>query len=151
MTGYELEDELISRTETNLRAIEKLHKQGVTVYEVTQLINSLLGLLVFPRETFLKQIPIISRNSMIKEDWPLPDEQISQVQYLRELVRNMRNAVAHFNIELITHGNEIEGIIFKDYALQDKDKTNPLWIGVYRVDQVRRFVDKFLASISKKH
>ena len=88
---------------------------------------------------------------MIKEDWPLPDEQISQVQYLRELVRNMRNAVAHFNIELITHGNEIEGIIFKDYALQDKDKTNPLWIGVYRVDQLRRFVDKFLASISKKH
>ena len=149
MTGYELEDEFISRTEKNLRTIEKLSRQGESVYEVTQLINSLLGLLVFPREVFLDNIPRISRENMEKEGWPLPDERIGQVRHLRELVKNLRNGVAHCNIELITNGSEIDGIQFKNYDLRDKEKTNPLWIGIYRLDQLRRFVDMFLSRISK--
>ena len=151
MTGYELEDELISRTETNLRAIEKLHKQGVTVYEVTQLINSLLGLLVYPREAFLKRIPRISREAMIKIGWPLPVERIGQFPDLRELVIKLRNGIAHCNIEFTTNGCEIEGIEFKNFAMQDVDKMNPLWIGVYKIAQLRLFVDMFLPCINSKH
>lgn len=88
---------------------------------------------------------------MINGGWPLPIEQIGQIPDLRELVKKLRNGVAHCNIKFTTSGNNIEGIEFKNFALQDKYKTNPLWIGVYRVDQLRRFVDMFLACISKKH
>jgi len=149
MSDYELEDEFISRTEKNLRAIEKLSQEGESVYEVTQLINSLLGLLVYPKENFFEEIPEITRETMIKQGWPLPDEEISQIQNLRKLVKNMRNAVAHFNVELITDKNEIEGIRFKNYRTYDKDREKPLWIGEYRLEPLKRFVDMFLARISK--
>jgi hypothetical protein len=149
MSGYELEDEFISRTEKNLRAIEKLSQKGESVYEVTQLINSLLGLLVYPRENFFDEIPEITREAMIKQGWPLPDEEISQIQNLRKLVKNMRNAVAHFDIEFIADNNEIVGIRFKNEgALDEGSKTQP-WIGEYRLEALKSFVDMFLDHISK--
>ena len=149
MTSYELEDEFISRTEKNLRAIEKLSQKGESVYEVTQLINSLLGLLVYPKENFFEEIPEITRETMIKQGWPLPDEEISQIQNLRELVKNMRNAVAHINIEFTTEKNEIEGIRFENYGTRDEGRKKPLWIGVYRLEHLKKFVNMFLARISK--
>ena len=149
MTGYELEDEFISRTEKNLRAIEKLKKEGENVYEVTQFINSLLGLLVYPRERFFETIPDITQETMIKEEWPLPLGENAQVSGLKELIRYMRNAVAHFNIEFITDKNEIECIRFKNYPLRSRDRERPLWIGEYRLESLKRFVDMFLALISK--
>ena len=148
MTGYELEDEFISRTEKNLRAIEKLSQEGKSVYEVTQLINSLLGLLVLPKERF-KTIPEITQETMIKEGWPLPFGENAQVSGLKQLITNMRNAVAHFNIEFIADKNEIVGIQFKNYGTRDEGRKKPLWIGEYRLEPLKRFVDMFLAHISK--
>ena len=149
MSDYKLEEEFISRTEKNLRAIEKLSQDGESVYEVTQLINSLLGLLVYPRENFFDEIPEITRETMIKQRWPLPDEEISQIQNLRKLVKNMRNAVAHLNIEFIADNNEIVGIRFKNYCPCYKDREKPLWIGVYRLEPLKKFVNMLLARISK--
>ena len=45
------------RTRKNLRAIEDLQAKGGEAYEVTQLVNSMLGLLVFPRERFSIKFP----------------------------------------------------------------------------------------------
>lgn len=149
MSDYKLEEEFISRTEKNLRAIEKLSQDGESVYEVTQLINSLLGLLVYPREKFFDEIPEITRETMINQGWPLPDEEISQIQNLRDLVKNMRNAVAHLNIDFIADNNEIVGIRFKNYCPCDKDREKPLWIGVYRLEPLKKFVNMLLARISK--
>jgi hypothetical protein len=148
MTSYELEDELISRTLDNLRAVEKLSQEDKSVYEVTQLINSLLGLLVYPKER-LRKIPEITWETMIKEGWPLPTGEKAQVKDLKKLIWNMRNAVAHFNIELITNENGIEGIRFKNYSSSDKDREKPLWIGEYRLEPLKRFVYMFLDHISK--
>ena len=149
MSGYELEDEFISRTEKNLRAIEKLSQEGESVYEVTQLINSLLGLLVYPRERFFETIPDITQETMINEGWPLPSGENAQVSGLKELIRYMRNAVAHFNIEFITDKNEIEGIRFKNYDFRDEGRKKPLWIGVYKLEPLKKFVNMFLARLSK--
>ncbi len=149
MSDYKLEDEFISRTEKNLRAIEKLSQEGESVYEVTQLINSLLGLLVYPRERFFETIPEITWETMIKQGWPLPSGEKAQVSDLKQLIRYMRNAVAHFNIELITDENEIEGIRFKNYPPPAKDRERRIWIGEYRIEPLKRFVDMFLALISK--
>lgn len=148
MSNYKLEDEFISRTEKNLRAIEKLSREGESVYEVTQLINSLLGLLVLPKERF-KTIPEITQETMIKEGWPLPTGENAQVSGLKQLIRYMRNAVAHLNIEFIADNNEIVGIRFKNYATRDEGRKIPLWIGEYRLESLEKFVDMFLDHISK--
>ena len=45
------------RTKANLLAIERLSASGEEVYEVTQLVNSMLGLLVLPQQEFVDRIP----------------------------------------------------------------------------------------------
>jgi hypothetical protein len=63
----------------------------------------MLGLLVFPREGFVKRIPKKSVDELEAEGWPIPRVigEYEQVRDLRELVRYLRNAIAHFNIEFI--------------------------------------------------
>src|SRR5262245_31444769 len=98
------------RTRKNLRVIEQLQAKGEEVYEVTQLINSMLGLLVFPKEEFVDQIPDTSLQDLQESGWPIPrvSSGFPQAKDLRELIRYLRNAIAHFNLEFIKDGtNEI--------------------------------------------
>ncbi len=48
MMYKEVIQDFARRTRKNLEAIDRLHAEGRQVYEVTQLVNSTLGLLVFP-------------------------------------------------------------------------------------------------------
>lgn len=47
------------RTRKNLEAIETLQRLDAGVFKVTQLINSMLGLLVFPQQEYVESIPRI--------------------------------------------------------------------------------------------
>jgi HEPN pEK499 p136 len=101
------------RTKKNLDAVERLLAQGVEVYETTQLINSMLGLLVFPREEFVNRIPRTPFPELKRAGWPEPKVRsgFPQVQDLQELVRYLRNAIAHFNLEfLVDAGHQINGL-----------------------------------------
>jgi len=142
MSNFDLEDEFIARTQKNLRAIECLKEKGGEVYEVTQLLNSMLGLLIFPKEKLYKKIQPKNWDMMVKEGWPLPSGDNAHVSNLKQLVRNMRNAVAHFNIELVNDGNEIIGIRFSSYHRKGQN-----WTGVYDIASLRKFVDMFLDHI----
>jgi len=142
MTGFELEDEFIARTQKNLIAIECLKDKGDEVYEVTQLLNSMLGLLIFPREKLDGKIQPKSWDTMVKEGWPLPSGDNARVSDLEQLIRNMRNAVAHCDFEVITEHNEIISIKFGD--TRDNQRKQPLWKGEYDVASLRKFVYMFL-------
>jgi hypothetical protein len=101
------------RTRTNLRAVEELQTQGHEVFEVTQLVNSMLGLLVFPREEFIGRIPRIPLAELKAQGWPVPKTRrgFAQVPDLNELVRYLRNAISHFNIEFVADGrNQISKV-----------------------------------------
>ncbi len=93
-------------------------------HNVTLLINCMVGLLILPQEkffknnTFLKKLP-----EEIPPDWGLTREHVKQVQCsargykLENIVRHMRNAVAHMKIKTIPRSNnEIEKITFKDIS-----------------------------------
>ena len=60
------------RTKKNLEIIERLHKNGMEAYETTQLVNSCLGLLVFPQQHFIERIPETPMEQLIQEGWPVP-------------------------------------------------------------------------------
>jgi hypothetical protein len=110
MMYEEVVRDFAARTQKNLSVIERLLKNGEEVFEATQLVNSMLGLLVFPREEFIKQIPQTPLSELKKSGWPIPRvlNGFPQVNDLRELVRYLRNAIAHFNIKFIGDGsNEI--------------------------------------------
>ena len=83
--------------------IRRLRDEGQPVYEVTQLINSLLGLLVFPSEKFFRSLPRTQLARLQRDGWPIPQVvgSYQQARHLQELIRYLRNAVAHFNVEFL--------------------------------------------------
>ncbi len=94
------------RTRKNLEAIEALQSLDAGVFEVTQLINSMLGLLVFPQQEYVESIPKTPLEELRRDGWPIPrvTGEFQQVTDLNQLVRYLRNAVAHFNIVFIGDG-----------------------------------------------
>ena len=142
MSNFDLGDEFIARTQKNLIAIECLMDISCKVYEVTQLLNSMLGLLIFPKERFFEKIKNKSWDTMVEEGWPLPSGDNAHVSDLEELIRHMRNAVAHFNIELVNDGNEIIGIRFRSFSQPDSHREGQYWTGMYDVASLREFVNK---------
>ncbi|MEM5768211.1 MAG: HEPN family nuclease, partial [Bacillota bacterium] len=134
MTGFSLEDEFIERTEKNLQAIEELREKGAEVFEVTQLINSLLGLLVYPREKIIEKVQEIGWEDMEHAGWPLPTGGNPRVSDLKTLVRFMRNSVAHCSFELIPDQDEIIGLRFRN------NSRNMSWAGEFKLDELKGFV-----------
>ena len=148
MSNFDLGDEFIARTQKNLIAIECLKDISCKVYEVTQLLNSMLGLLIFPKERRLyEKIQNKRWDMMVKEEWPLPSEDYSHVSDLKQLITNMRNAVAHCNFEIITENDEISSIEFRNFSPRDIHRKYPLWKGVYDVASLRTFIYMLLDHI----
>jgi hypothetical protein len=84
-------------------------------YDATILVNCLLGLLVVPKESFLKAIPEEPLAQLHK--WGIEPDSIKNPgrptnanpnpATLRGLVINLRHAVAHFNIEPIPASSHV--------------------------------------------
>ncbi|MBI1802631.1 MAG: hypothetical protein HY259_09520 [Chloroflexi bacterium] len=106
--------DFIERTQKNLELIEtlKANDPNMEVYEVTQLINSLLGIIVLPKEAQFTQIPTTPLADLKQQGWAIPPiiANHPKTPNLRELIRYMRHAVAHFNIEFITDGYNLTGV-----------------------------------------
>lgn len=104
-----------NRTRHNLQLIREIQatQPEREAYEVTQLINSTLGLLVFPKERYLNDIPNKTLEELKNEGWPVPEVRpgFTEAKDLREFLSLMRNAIAHFNLEFVPNEkNEIIGL-----------------------------------------
>lgn len=135
------------RTRSNLRTIERLQGEGGEVYEATQLVNSMLGLLVFPREEFIRRVPRTPLDQLKEEGWPVPrvTPGFDQVSDLRELIRYLRNAIAHFNIEFIRDGrNEIRMLRVWNFDPRRGRKT---WEAELGLAELRGIADRFTGVV----
>lgn len=137
------------RTEANLQTIRRLAKEdgAAPAFEVTQLVNSMLGLLVFPQQRYLDRIPETPIADLAREGWPIPEVigDHPQVPNLRQLIRMLRNAVAHFNLEFEPGvGNEIKGLIVWNTEPRTGDKT---WKARLTVTDLDAITTKFVALL----
>jgi hypothetical protein len=90
-------------------------------YKVTLLINCLTGLLILPKEKCYANIPDDPIQDLT-DDWGVKKEHIKQVRCeccgynLKNVVRCLRNSVAHMKIKAHSEGedNEITMLEFKD-------------------------------------
>ena len=84
----------ILRTRENYFAIKKYGSE----FEVTQLINSLIGLLIIPNEA--ETLRIIDEELFLDEELieNYPQYYAAEVPDAREFIRHLRNAVAHYGI-----------------------------------------------------
>lgn len=80
------------RTRQNLDLLRNIQKQHpeLEIYEVTQLVNSMLGLLVFPQQQYIRDVPAIPLDELACQGWPIPKvrgsyPQVSDLQSTRAL------------------------------------------------------------------
>jgi hypothetical protein len=90
--------------------------------DATLLMNCLLGLLIVPKEALLDKVPTSNFESLA--EWGIQPSSIKRFgrcefgdehrPNLRQLVRRLRNAVAHFNIEPLHEKGAVKGFAFRD-------------------------------------
>jgi hypothetical protein len=102
------------RTLSNLNFIQD-HADRPDVYEVTQLWNSLSGLLVLPYEQEVNEIQATLEEAaargwpQLSETFPLADAQSASTD-LADQIRRLRNAVSHYNVEFLSRHGSITGV-----------------------------------------
>lgn len=141
------------RTKKNLEFVEACaaRESGAEqdVYEVTQLVNSLLGLLVFPQQEFYNTIPALPLTRLVEMGWP-------NLQLLRGstpghnlqgLVRYMRNGVSHNNIEFFSKdGKKISGLRLWNIPMGSR---TPDWEIELTLEDLKKIVYKFIDLIEE--
>ncbi|MBQ8985956.1 MAG: hypothetical protein IJ100_01740 [Lachnospiraceae bacterium] len=143
---YVFEKEFAKRTLANLRfidaEIEKRHEQGIDdkdihdVFEVTQLINSFVGMVILPKEKFFNSLRGYNRFLSPEANQLLHNLTNDRRRYYssytfeyqgrtvreelnpKNLSRHFRNAIAHNNLEILpqdfTGEGKVTGVVFKD-------------------------------------
>lgn len=144
-----------ARTRINLDFIEEQQKKGGNVFEVTQLVNSLLGLLIFPQQTYYEEIPEIPINQLTEMGWPAVrvtprirnSSHYRPCTNLRELVRYLRNAISHFNVIFLADGlGQLSGL--RVWNNIDGNKTNPKnWEAELDLKTLRELTFRFIALL----
>jgi len=140
MMYEEVVKDFAKRTLLNLAEIEKLQSNGVKVFEVTQLINSCVGLLIFPQQDYINRIEKIPIEQLKQDGWSIPKLiKGKQVKDLNELARYLRNAIAHYNIEFIGDGaKEI-----KVLRVWNMNRGKNTCEAEFSIDDLREFVKMF--------
>jgi hypothetical protein len=141
--------ETMHRTMANLKFIEANARPGGP-FEVTQLVNSVVGALAHPWEDLrfeLMEMPI-ARALLL--GWPditterLPHDR--DPPSLGELIRCMRNGLTHGNIALTERNGEIERIsIVSYYPTKSADgRRKREWGATITIRDLRAFLDCFV-------
>jgi hypothetical protein len=130
-----------------MRNLQKI-QHDVEVYEVTQLINSMLGLLVFPQQKYFDHIPNTSLAELVRLGWPIPrvEGRYPQVNNLRELLRYLRNGIAHCNLEFLSDdGQQISGL-----RVWNDRRGRTTWKARLTLEDIEKITDKFIELLLKQ-
>lgn len=141
---------LMERTQENLDFVQK-HKTVKGPYEVTQLVNSFLGAFVHPKEAWIDRIPETPPPS----DWPaIPtDAGYAAPKHCRDLVRLIRNGMAHGNFDLLPDAgdpDEIGGLRIWNNNPKTCSKTWGTELAIADVEKLLRAFIKLMIAIDDK-
>jgi len=139
------------RTKRNLEYIRRAYRDEsqAQVYEVTQLINSMLGLLVFPEQCYFNDIPEIPFCKLEADGWPKikVSPGFPQVKTLKCLMKYLRNAVAHFNMEFLTDLNcQISGV--RVWNKNPKTRKT-IWMSELSLDDLEKITERFIEMLTQ--
>jgi hypothetical protein len=144
------------RTRKNLRFIVAAYENGEDVHTVTQLINSLLGLIVYPYEYYdLDQLNRIPLSTIYQDECPwdfspvktIVEQEFPAPTSLGELVRHLRNGIAHRRVRFGSTSrdlNEVD-VVFWD-GRPDKP---PNWCATINALDLERFTEDLALTIAK--
>ena len=140
------------RTKKNLEYIEECFDNEKDVHIVTQIINSLLGLIVFPWEAgFDEAMEDISLDDLENNGWPVwkITKGSEKCTTLGRLIRFLRNGAAHRNLEFSSDSCSAHKVVITIWNCPTKS-TDRDWIASMRADDLRTFCLKFFDLLEKK-
>ena len=138
----DIDIDFAKRTLRIIEQYDKAKQPGPENFEVTLLVNCLVGLLILPHERRIDVIPDVEIEGLL--EWSIDPSFIKswggkdQRKTLRQLVRRLRNSVAHFHIEAEGTEQDIERLKFSDHGFS---ATIP-------VANLKAFVKQFASTIS---
>jgi len=132
------------RTRKNLEHIEKAFQTGADVHVVTQLANSLLGLIVFPWEKhFVARVETLKLDELVTQGWPQWAVSRGTCDTLGQLVRHLRNAVAHGHMTFSSDSRSV-GEVAIEVADYRPGAAEPHWCARIEAAALRKFCTRFI-------
>src|SRR5437879_3167646 len=116
----DIDTDFAKRTLKIIEQYDQAKQPGLENFEVTLLVNCFVGLLILPHERRIGLIPDVGIDKLDKwsidpsfiDDWGAMKK--GERKTLRQLVRRLRNSVAHFQIEAEGSQQDIERLKFSD-------------------------------------
>jgi hypothetical protein len=140
------------RVRKNLDFIIKKRAEGEDVHEVTQLVTSLLGLIVFPWEDgALKHLESLCLSELEEEGWPrwniLLDEK-GDTNTLGKLIWHLRNAASHRRLRFSSDRREMDKV---EIEFEDAPRANapPNWRAKINAADLKEFCDRFTRRLEE--
>jgi len=147
--------EFITRTKEIIKQYESVQVPQKEKYEVTLLINCLVGLLIVPQQKWYKVLPteIVSET-----EWGIDADNIiccksgkkGERKTIRNVAKHLRNSISHYNFE-VQKGNsgKIDNTKFKDFT--DENKTTKTFEIVMSIVSLRKFTEKLTEFVLSKY
>lgn len=132
--------DFVRRTKQNLATIERLAEEEPNKhFEVTQLINSSVGMLFVPTEGQIDRLNKVRVEDFLEGIHP-PQVLFGELKHdnAAGLVRYLRNAFAHLNFDFEYANNSVQGI----YVWNEGAGHQVNWVAYLRVEDLREILDR---------
>jgi hypothetical protein len=141
------------RVRKNLEFIIKERKEGADVHEITQLVTSLLGIIVFPWEAgALRSLDNKNLSELERNGWPrwsiLMDEK-GDTKTLGRLIYHLRNAASHRRLKFSSDEREMHKV---EIEFEDAPNKNalPNWRAKINASELKEFCDRFTRELEER-
>ena len=134
--------EFMDRTIHNLKAVDEIvGRDSSAFHEVTQLINSVIGMLIFPVEEALNSLPKDALRLPIGGPQPrILYGDPNMFSNTRDALRKLRNSFAHFNIEFQNFEGKIVGLYAWSYRGERAEILD--WVAYISIADLRALLDQ---------
>ncbi|BCT91151.1 hypothetical protein LYSHEL_01750 [Lysobacter helvus] len=138
-----------ARTRRNLECIDAAYEAGDAVHPTTQLVVSLLGLVVVPHErNLVKQLGVMSLASLQAGGWPQWTFELQICETLAQLFRHLRNAIAHGRFSFNSDSTDISDVVIsvEDYR---PGQDAPYWRATISAVDLKDFCLRFIDLVEQ--
>ena len=146
------EYDFIYRTKMIIEQYENLEIPKNEKFEVTLLLNCLVGLLILPQQVWYDGLP---DTTLKEENWGIKEEDIlfiknGEAKNIKNISRHLRNSVSHYRFKAFDNeSKEISHIKFEDFT----DKVVKTFEADITVTNIRKFTTKlteiFISEMKK--
>ena len=139
------------RVRENLEFVTKGRREGEDVHQVTQLVTSLLGLIVFPWEAgALARMEEWCLEELEKNGWPkwtIVQDRNGETATLGKLIYHLRNAAAHRRIGFSSDDADMEEVVIH---FEDARPKKPVdWRAEIQAADLQDFCVRFSRSLEE--